>query len=170
VTPSALAVRDCQAQRLNALAEYNGSGMRWIFHRHIQPPSVVIDIVNIQGVTAGKTKDHSPVRPHRHRPKALERSLEWMKPKPRQVHCYRVCYRRPAPQKVRRKGAKLTLYETTAAVGKLGLSARNLPKAQKALSTVRSKDRSTDGMSMLSNAAWNGTYRRVSGTDSLTPI
>ena len=72
--------------------------MRWILHRHIQPPSVVIDIVDIQGVTAGKTKDHSPVRPHGHRPKALERSLEWMKPKPWQVHV-RSCARGIEPRK-----------------------------------------------------------------------
>src|SRR5207248_5406957 len=54
-------IRDRQAQRLNALSQHKAAGVRWILHRHVQSPSVVIDIVNVRCISVGKVEDHSPV-------------------------------------------------------------------------------------------------------------
>jgi hypothetical protein len=55
-------VRDAQAQRLNALTEYKASGVGWILHRHdLVSSSVVIDVIDIKGVTVGKAENDTPV-------------------------------------------------------------------------------------------------------------
>src|SRR5437588_3243342 len=71
-------IRDRQAQRLNALSQHKAAGVRWILHRHVQSPSVVIDIVNVRCISVGKVEDHSPVRPNGHRPKAFQLAFERM--------------------------------------------------------------------------------------------
>src|SRR6266851_8393915 len=52
----------------------------------VQSLSVVIDVINGDGITVCKPEDHPPVRPNRNRPKAFQLSLERMQPEPRQVH------------------------------------------------------------------------------------
>src|SRR5580704_15757728 len=55
-------VRDAQAQRLNALTEYKASGVGWVLHRHGSVSfSVVVHVINIEGVMVRKAKNHSPV-------------------------------------------------------------------------------------------------------------
>ncbi len=47
---------------------------------------MVIDIVNVQSIPAGKTEYHPPVRANGDRPKAFQLTLKGMQPEPRQVH------------------------------------------------------------------------------------
>src|SRR6266852_1261269 len=74
-------VRDGQAERFNALAQYKAAWVRWILHRHGSASfSVVIDIINVPRIMASKAKDHPPVGANSHRPKTFQIALERMQP------------------------------------------------------------------------------------------
>jgi len=52
----------------------------------IQAPSVVIDIIDIPHIAAGKTENYPPVGANSHGPKAFELTLERMQPETGHVH------------------------------------------------------------------------------------
>ena len=47
---------------------------------------MVINIVNVAGVTVGKAENNPPVSAHRHRPKTFQRPSERMQPQAGEVH------------------------------------------------------------------------------------
>jgi hypothetical protein len=52
-------VRDAQAQRLNALTEYKAFGVGRVLHRRGSvSSSVVVHVINVAGVMAGKAENH----------------------------------------------------------------------------------------------------------------
>src|SRR5580658_1870377 len=84
-------LRDRQAERLDALAQDKAARMRWILHRHglfsfRGDPSMIVEIVDIERIAIGETKNHSPVRPDGDRPKAFHLALERMQPESGQIH------------------------------------------------------------------------------------
>src|SRR6476646_2091097 len=80
---------DGQAERFDALAQYEAARMRWILHRHglfsfsailsrqafRGGASMIVEIVDIEGIAFSETEDHSPVSAHSDRPKAFHLTL-----------------------------------------------------------------------------------------------
>jgi hypothetical protein len=52
----------------------------------VHPPSVVIDVIDVEYVAVGKAKNYPPIGAYRDRPKALKIALRRMKPETRHIH------------------------------------------------------------------------------------
>src|SRR4051812_24825626 len=69
--------------------QHRAARMWRVLHRHSSLPSMVVGIIDIKHLPIFQLKDDAPVRLNRHSPKALEVTLERMKPVPWQVEVLR---------------------------------------------------------------------------------
>ena len=79
--PQALCpLRDVQPQGCQTVVPHRKARMRWVLHRHRLFSLVIIDQIDIAGVTTLEPEDHAPVAGHGDRPETSEIALEAMQP------------------------------------------------------------------------------------------
>src|SRR5215470_18243083 len=89
--------------------------MRGIVHTDV-PPSMIVDVVDLDGIVALQAKHHAPVAADVHRPGAFQSTPERMQAQTRQVHVARLD-RRIEPRKDESKPVAVCRLNATRASG-----------------------------------------------------